>query len=313
MSFSLRTKNELARIIPDRACCRLAEFTAILRMDGTVQLSSHFQVAILIQTQNPAVARKIFKLAKELFSVQTEIVVIKNNRLKKQNLYQVRIPPQPQITEILESIGIGKGHLNFKDTFNSALVKKTCCRKSYLRGAFLGGGSVNNPEGTYHLEILTNDVHHARVIVKLMQTFDLPAKITTRKNWQIIYLKGSENIVQFLSVIGAHNALFDFENVRVVKDMRNSVNRLVNCETANLTKTVNAASRQLQAINFLKETVGLDYLSNSLKEIAELRLENPEMSLKELGDFYTPKLGKSGINHRMRKIEEIAEELKNPI
>jgi DNA-binding protein WhiA len=258
------------------------------------------------------VARKIFKLAKEIFDVQTEILVMKNNKLKKQNIYQVRIPPQEKVNTVLQSIGITSGGLlNFKDTFNADIVRKSCCRRAYLRGVFLGGGSVNSPEGTYHLEILTNDLYHAKAIVKIMQSFDLPAKITNRKNWHIVYLKGSENIVMFLNVIGAHRALMEFENVRVMKEVRNGVNRLVNCETANLNKMVDAASRQLQAIKYIQDTIGLDNLPPALEEVAILRLKNPEESLKELGEHCNPKLGKSGINHRMRKIEEIAEEIKN--
>ena len=176
-----------------------------------------------------------------------------------------------------------------------------------MRGAFLGGGSVNNPEGTYHFEIITNNEDHARDIIKFMRKFRLEAKINARKNWFVIYLKESEQIVSCLNVMGAHNALLDFENKRIYKGMRNQVNRLVNCETANLNKTVNASVQQLESIMRIKSAVGLDKLPPALQQVAEARINNPDASLRELGDLLDPKLGKSGVNHRLRKIEEFAE------
>lgn len=190
------------------------------------------------------------------------------------------------------------------------LIQKKCDKIAYLRGAFLAGGSINNPEGTYHLEIITNDSQHAEALTDLMNYFQLGAKISLRKNWYVVYIKESENIVDFLGFIGAHRALLEFENVRVLKDVRNKVNRLVNCETANLTKTVMAAIRQKENIELIASTIGLQALPLPLREIAQLRLEYPDASLKELGEMLTPKVGKSGVNHRMRKIDELAEKLK---
>ncbi|MGI6685740.1 MAG: DNA-binding protein WhiA [Bacillota bacterium] len=314
MSFSVKTKNELAHIISHKRCCQLAELVALIRMDGTIQISAYQKVSISVITENAAVARKTFKLCKKLFDMRTEILMHRKSRLKKNNVYSIRIPPQPQVGQVLHLLGFMDEQHNwrtdFRDTFPENLVKNPCCKRAYLRGAFLGGGSVNNPEGTYHLEIITHSRVHAEAIAKLMHDHDLSAKISGRKNWFVIYLKESEQIVNCLNLLGAHQALFDFENTRIIKEMRNQVNRLVNCETANLNKTVNAALRQLEAIDVIESTIGLNKLSPGLRQVAELRLAYPDVSLKELGENATPKIGKSGISHRMRKLETIAEKLR---
>jgi hypothetical protein len=186
------------------------------------------------------------------------------------------------------------------------LLRKLCCRKAYLRGAFLGGGSVSKPEGEYHLELVTGNLDFAKTMMRVLKSFDLIAKLTDRKQDFVVYLKGGDEITSLLRVIGAHNALFTFENVRVVKDMRNKVNRLVNCETANLEKTVNAAVRQVENIHAIDRHLGLGRLPKTLRETAELRLEYPEATLQELVDLSGGRISKSGINHRMRKLEQIA-------
>lgn len=314
MSFSVKTKNELAHIISHKRCCQMAEFVALIRMDGTIQISAYQKVSISVMTENAAVARKIFKLAKELFDIQAEIMVHRKSRLKKNNVYSIRIPSQAQVGQVLQVLGLvdalGNWRADFRESFSYDLVKNACCKRAYLRGAFLGGGSVNNPEGTYHLEIITTDKTHGEAIAKLMQDYDLPAKISDRKNWFVVYLKESEQIVNCLNIMGAHQALLDFENTRIMKGMRNQVNRLVNCETANLNKTVDAAVRQIEAIRVIESAMGLHKLSPALRQVAELRLAYPDISLKELGEAATPKIGKSGISHRMRKLEIIAEKIK---
>jgi DNA-binding protein WhiA len=314
VSFSVKTKNELARIMSGKSCCQLAEFLALTRMDGTIQISTNQKVSITMVTENAAVARKIFKLAKELFEIKTEIVVYKKSRLRKNNVYAIRIPPQPQVSKVLHILGlIDKDHrwiFDFQNQFPLELVKKQCCKKAYLRGVFLGGGSVTNPEDTYHLEIFTSNQAHGMAITRLINSFGLTAKISKRKNLYVVYLKDSDQIVDLLNIMGAHSALLSFENTRVIKGMRNQVNRLVNCETANLNKTVNTAVRQIESIKTIQSTIGLDKLPDGLKEIAELRLAYPDKSLKELGEIIIPQLGKSGINHRLRKLEEIADKLK---
>ncbi len=310
MSFSAKTKSEMARIVSEKACCQKAELAALIRMDGIIQISAGNRVTLNISTENAAIARKVFSLLKNLFNIHTEVMMRKGIRLKKNNSYLVRVAEPDKVRLILKSIGVLDVEGDLAEGIDQELLKKECCRRSYLRGVFLGGGSVSDPEGDYHLEIITNDLKHAEAICRLIRKYKLHAKIGTRKNWQVVYLKGSEAIVDMLSIMGAHTALLNFENVRIVKDMRNKVNRLVNCETANLNKTVNAALRQVENIRFVVKTFGLETLPDGLREMAELRLLYPEVSLKELGELMNPPIGKSGVNHRIRKLEKMAEKLR---
>lgn len=310
MSFSAVTKNELARVLEQRPCCRLAELAALIKMGGSVQLGRGQQLSLHITTENAAVARKIISLVKSLFDLQTEVLAQRKTRLKKNIIYLVRIPFQQGINDFFSQLGMLDSAGRLKDMAPQSLLRRDCCRRAYLRGIFLGGGSVNRPEGNYHLEIITDSKKFADTICSLMNRFSLAAKSSQRKNWYVVYLKESEQIAGFLNIIGAHSALFNFENARIYKDMRNNVNRLVNCETANLNKTVNAAVRQMENIELISETIGLDNIPESLREAAELRLEYPDASLIELGKLMQSPLGKSGVNHRMRKLEEIAEKIR---
>ncbi|MCO1601571.1 DNA-binding protein WhiA [Desulfosporosinus nitroreducens] len=309
MSFSAVTKEELARLDSQRPCCDLVELAALVRMDGTLQISGNQQYTLNVITESAPVARKIYRLAKDVLKRQVDIVVRRKLRLRKNNSYLVRIHPRG--LEDLQSLGLvdSKGQIYLG--IAPGLIKKRCDQKAYLRGAFLAGGSINNPEGTYHLEIVSNDEQHAKELCQLINRFKLGAKVSMRKHWYVVYLKESEHIVDFLGFIGAHHALLEFENVRVLKDVRNQVNRLVNCETANLDKIVDAAVRQLENIQFIADTIGLQSLPPTLREIAELRLAYSEASLKELGEMLRPKVGKSGVNHRMRKIDELADRIRN--
>ncbi|BAF60908.1 MAG: DNA-binding protein WhiA [Pelotomaculum sp.] len=311
MSFSAVTKNELARVAGQRPCCRLAELSALIKMDGSLQISARQQVSINIITENAAIARKIFTLIKDLFGINIEVLVKRKTRLRKNNVYLVRIPPQQGMGEILNRLGMVDGAGRLEGAVRPDLLRRECCRRAFLRGVFLGGGSVNSPEGTYHLEVITGSESFARYICKLMGRFRLAARVSRRKKWHVVYLKESDQIVEFLNIIGAHSALLNFENARIYKDVRNQVNRLVNCETANLNKTVDAAVRQLENIYLIRDTVGLAQMPEPLREIAELRIKYPDASLKELGDMIQPRLTKSGVNHRLRKIGEIAEKIRS--
>lgn len=308
MSFASETKKELTNLeIKD--CCVKAELSALIRMNGSLSFSNRHLV-IDIQTENAAIARRIYKLLKKSYDVTVELLVRKKMRLKKNNVYIVRLVEQAK--EVLEDLHIISEGFSFTHNISEALIKKKCCKRSYLRGAFLAGGSVNNPEtSSYHLEIFSLYKEHNDAICELMNEFGLNSKTLERRKGFITYLKEAEKITEFLNIIGAHNALLKFEDVRIVRDMRNSVNRLVNCETANLNKTIGAALRQIENIRYIKETVGLDILPEKLREIAELRVNFQDVTLKELGEMVSGgKISKSGINHRLRKIDEIADKLR---
>ncbi|TGE33894.1 DNA-binding protein WhiA [Desulfosporosinus sp. Sb-LF] len=308
MSFSAVTKEELARLSGQKSCCDMAELAALVRMDGTLQISANQQYALNVTTESAPVARKIYHLAKDVLGRPVDIVVRRKLRLRKNNSYMVRIYPRG--LEDLQNLGLVDAEGQIYPGIAPNLIKKRCDQKAYLRGAFLAGGSINNPEGTYHLEIVSNDEQHAKALCQLINHFKLGAKVSMRKHWYVVYIKESERIVEFIGSIGAHHALLEFENVRVLKDVRNQVNRLVNCETANLDKIVDAAVRQLENIQLIAQKIGLHSLPPQLQHMAELRLEYPDASLKELGEMLKPKVGKSGVNHRMRKIDELAERIR---
>lgn len=311
MSFSHEIKNELAHLEPDARCCEIAELAGLVRMDGTILIGNRKGIGLELVTENNAVARKAYKGLKKLFQVETEITVQRRNRLKKNNVYLVRVPGQPKVMEVLDVLGLMKDGLMYNPEISETLVQKECCRRSYLRGVFLGAGSLSDPMNSYHLEIVANSEEYAESLVKLIETFGLHPKISSRKNVLLVYLKESEQIADFLNIIGAHQALLELENIRIQKEMRNQVNRLVNCESANMNKTIDAAYRQRMNIELIQKYYGFEKLSEGLRAVAEARMEYPEVSLKELGTFMDPPIGKSGINHRMRKLEELADELRS--
>ncbi|WP_432665898.1 DNA-binding protein WhiA [Wukongibacter baidiensis] len=310
MSFSSKTKNELVRKMFENTCCQFAEASSMLRMSGTIQLAGLNKVNIRVTTENPAIARLIFKLFKNTFNVHTEVLVKKNKVLKKGNTYVVLITDATEILQKLEIINFENNSFNINYKLPEKLLDNECCKRAYLRGAFLGGGSVSDPEKTYHLEFVTHNQEFSEELLTLINSYGLKAKVILRKSNYVVYLKEGDQIVDCLNIIGAHNALMHLENVRIVKQMRNNVNRIVNCETANLSKIVEASIRQIQNIQYIEKTAGFKVLPDNLREIAELRLKYENASLKELGQMLTPPVGKSGVNHRLRKIEKIAEQLR---
>jgi DNA-binding protein WhiA len=303
LSFAAHTKKELTQI-EGSPCCSKAELSALIRMNGSIQLGNNRFILEII-TENAAIARRIYTLVKELFQAHAELLVRKKMRLKKNNIYMVRLPQNAQ--SILETLHIYHEG-SFLQGIPKEIVKKKCCRRAYLRGAFLAGGSVNHPESnSYHLEIFTLYQKHGDDLCSLANQFHLNARCIERKKGYVMYLKEGEKITEFLSVIGAHQALLYFEDVRIVKDMRNSVNRLVNCETANMNKSVSAAMKQVENIRLIDRELGLDQLPERLREVAEMRIKHSELNLTELGEMLpSGKVSKSGVNHRLRKINEIA-------
>lgn len=306
MSFASEVKKELTTLEVHREHAK-AELAALIRMNGS--LSLHNQTFVLnVQTENAAIARRIYSLLKDHYHVQSELLVRRKMKLKKNNIYIVRLKEKTKL--ILDDLGIMENMMVHGHVSNEIMGNAQKMR-SYLRGAFMAGGSINNPETSrYHLEIFSIYEEHNQDICDMLNYYHLNGRTLQRRNGYIAYLKGAEHIADFLTLIGATNSMLKFEDVRIVRDMRNSVNRLVNCETANMNKTIDAASKQIENIQYIEDTVGLRALPDKLQEIAELRLKNPEISLKELGELVpSGPISKSGINHRIRKINEYADKL----
>ena len=283
-SFATEVKNELARLSYEDSCCRTAELAALLRMGSTLTFGLRRTFGLNFTTENAAVARKALQLLKaEGGGIKTEITVSRSKRLKKNNSYTVQVPPAPAVAALLEHLGFLQDESLNMET-DSAILKKNCCRVAYLRGAFLGGGSVNRPEASYHLELVTGNFSFAQMLYQILRRMDFPVGITDRKDSYIVYLKEGDAVIDFLAMLEAEQAVEAFEVARNVKEVREQVNRLVNCETANLQKAVDAAGRQLAEIKILA-AAGLEKLPPKLRAAAEARLENPEASLAELADM----------------------------
>ncbi|MFZ4450946.1 DNA-binding protein WhiA [Salibacterium aidingense] len=309
-SFAAMTKKELTQF-ESEDCCAKAELAALIRMNGVISFSDG-KLILDVSTENAAIARRIYKLIKRVYAdIAVELMVRKKMRLKKNNVYLVRIVEESR--DLLRDLSIMEDGYRFIRTISRDILKDTCCKRAYLRGAFLAGGSVNHPEtSSYHLEIFSLYEEHNRALRDLLQEFELSSKSLERKKGFILYIKESEKITEFLNVIGAHQALLYFEDVRIMKDMRNSVNRLVNCETANLNKTVGAALRQVENIQLVANKIGLEQLPDKVREMAELRVKYQDVTLKELGEMVpSGPVGKSGVNHRLRKIDQLAEKIRN--
>ena len=281
---------------------------ALIRMNGSIGLANHAMI-LNVQTESPAIARRIYSLIKQLYKVESDILVRKKMKLKKNNTYVVRL--RHHVQEILGDLAILDG-FQIKERVPLDLLTDDLMIRSYLRGAFLAGGSVNNPETSrYHLEIYSLYEEHNEMIAEMINRYDLNARTTNRRSGYIVYLKEAEKIANFLQLIGATTSMLEFENIRIVRDMRNSVNRLVNCENANMDKVANAANRQVENIMLIEATVGLSSLPEKLRAIAETRLAHQEVSLKELGTLVPGgPISKSGVNHRLRKLNAYADELR---
>jgi DNA-binding protein WhiA len=308
LSFSSAVKDELAHLVPDNLCCLRMELAALLRACGRIAIGGPERLAVTFATDHAPVARKIIKLIRATYPLHTEVLAMRRRRLRKNLTYQVRIPPQPGVVDMLKGTGILSREGNLTDWADLANLGQEHCRRAYLRGTFLGSGWISSPERQHHLEMTTTETEAAEALGQMLFSYGLPVRMAYRKEHMLLYLKDADHIAKFLTVVGAHQSLFHYEDVRAKKELRNRVNRQVNADTANAVKTVEAANRQVEALERLMAGGGLDRLSPALRELAVLRLANPDLSLKELGEMCHPPVGKSGINHRMRQLMSLAGE-----
>lgn len=313
MSFSTETKNELARIMPEDLRYREAELSGIAKLSGTIQIAGYKKINLKISTELNSIARKVFKILKSDYKINTNIVVNKNQMLKRNNSYILTVTSDMGSENLMRSLGLLQQDEGFftSNKIPSWVLEDEECKKAFIRGAFLGGGSISDPEKNYHLEFVVSNEDFAENLMELINSLGFNSKIVGRKNSYVVYLKESEQISDLLSHIGGFQALLSLQNTKILKQMRNNVNRIVNCETANLSKTVNAAVRQVENIKLIEKKMGISKLPKSLQQIALLRVENEDLTLKELGELLSPPISKSGVNHRLKKIEDIANELRS--
>ena len=335
MSFSGEVKEELMKHTPPARHCQLAELASILHIcgshtaaEGSNNLQNEEKKSIfngeklLIQAENEAVIRKCFTLLKKTFNINTSVNekrVGKSGKAgagtgAKPRAYEIELTDPSQIKQVLQATKFmdGEGHLrDMKAPVSAILIKNSCCQRAFLRGAFLASGSMSDPGKSYHLEIVCTNLFQAEQIQSILLAFEVEARIVQRKKYQVVYMKDGTGISDFLNIVEAHVSLMNFENFRIVKEMRNSVNRRVNCETANIGKTVSASTRQAEDILLLQQKYGFENLPESLREMAEVRLAYPDAPLRELGEYLDPPVGKSGVNHRLRKLGELADKVRS--
>lgn len=291
MSFSSTVKEELAAYISPARHCQLAELAALIHFGGHLtEDGCHLK----LDMENEAIARKCFTLLQKTYNI--------NNVMREAD--------EEKVLQAMHLYDDAHHIIPLDTPVNALMVKNSCCARAYLRGAFLCAGSMSDPEKSYHLEFVCGKPEQAGQLKEMIQEFQIEAKIIKRKKYYVVYLKEGSGIVDLLNVIGAHVSLMNLENLRIVKEMRNSINRRVNCEAANITKTVNAASKQIEDILLIQKRYGFQNLPDNLRQMAEIRLEHPDAPLKELGEYLEPAVGKSGVNHRLRKLSEIAEHMR---
>lgn len=287
MSFSADVKEELTKHISSARHCQIAELAAMMHFGGQFGQTDDDGLIIGFQTDNNSVLKKGFTLWKKTYNIDTVTAI---SGASKQ--------------DILAKFG------DLADPVSPMLLKNACCKRAFLRGAYLCIGSMSDPEKSYHLEFVCVRLAQAMQLQEILSNFEIEAKIVRRKKYYVVYVKEGSCIVELLGVMGAHVSLMNLENLRILKEMRNSINRRVNCEAANITKTVNAANKQVEDIILIRDTCGFGQLSDSLREMAMVRLEYPDATLKELGEYLNPPVGKSGVNHRLRKLSEIADKIR---
>lgn len=297
MSFSGDVKEELVKQLGTARHCQIAELSAILEYSQAVKQTDSGENYIEISEENQYLSAKCAVILRKLFDCRD---------IRLEDKAGLCCTDKNFVDNVLLTIK----HTLDDNLVSPIVMKSQCCKRAFLRGAFLSMGSMSNPEKEYHLEFVCESMRQALQIQNVLLSFDLDAKVVTRKKYQVLYIKESEIIVELLNIMGAHISLMNLENIRILKDMRNSINRRVNCETANINKTVSAATKQIDDIIYLREHHGFEKLSDNLREIAEVRLEYPDASLKELGEYLDPPVGKSGVNHRLRKLSEFADKLR---
>lgn len=300
MSFSGNVKEELAGHVSPARHCQLAELAALLLFGGGACEGGRH---LCLDTENEAVARKCFTLLKKTFNIET--VMRGRQRLILDDETERRV------TEALYLAEGEDGKITLTKSVNSLLIRHSCCARAWLRGVFLSAGSMSDPQKSYHLEFVCDENAQAVQLREVLSEFQIEARIIGRKKYQVVYLKEGAGIVDLLNVMGAHVSLMELENMRILKEMRNSINRRVNCETANISKTVTAAGRQIEDILLIRDRYGFENLPDNLRQMAEVRLEYPDAALKELGGYLEPVVGKSGVNHRLRRLSEIADRIRS--
>ena len=314
MSFSSEVKEELSKRIGSSRHCQLAEISAIVTCLGHVEMEKGGETVLYLQADNAQVLRKFFTLLKKAFNIVTSILEGIPDVKVGGRIYRPVLDSEHGAESVLKAIRLidQNGNLrNPDDGVSQIVTRNSCCKRAFLRDAFLCIGSISDPNKGYHLEYVCSSPELAQQLAEMTLSFDIEARTVQRKKYYVLYIKEGSGIVDLLNIMEAPISLMNLENLRILKEMRNSINRKVNCEVANITKTVNAATKQVEDITYIRDHYGFNKLQEGLREMAEVRLEHPDATLLELGKFLDPPVGKSGVNHRLRKLSELADKLRS--
>ena len=336
MSFSSDVKGELARLEAAKKCCMLAEIAGFLRVSGSIKLAGGGRLGIIATTENAAIARHFKKLIKGYFKSNAALSVGASqmpgtSRRKGHNRYYLEITPEEKSMQILRETGmllIREGDDYFSDGIYQPIIRSKCCKKAYLRGMFLSCGTISDPRKGYHLEFVLDKEQTANDLKKLIGSFvDLSANITRRGDNYIVYVKRASYITDILGIMGADDAVLEMENIKITKSLRGDAQRMMNCDSANVDRTLSAAEEQIGWIkSIIKSETGQDidteaggtepaaayglrHLPQQLREVALLRLSRPSASLTEIGEALTPPVGKAAVSKRFARLRAMAEEL----
>lgn len=308
MSFSSDLKTELGTVYDNARHCRAAELAAIVCFSGKTDIGSEGKNKIVISSENDVPIEAAAELIKKLFGFEAPVKSRRSTRNLRSLTLEIGEPESTEVAETLKCREFSEGRF-LPDI--SILTHKNCCKRAFLRGAFIAVGSISNPDKFYHFEIPCRNMYIADNTARIMQKLGLQSKIVSRHKSFVVYIKESDQISEALGLMGARTGLLDLENFRILREMRGNINRRVNCETANINKAAQAAARQIEDILYIEKHMGLSSLPNGLDEMARVRLKYPESTLSELGTYLEPPVGKSGVNHRLRKLSSIAEALRS--
>ena len=313
MSYAAKVREELSRQMPRTKHCRAAELAALLFFGGTLQIDENDEMTLVFRTEQTVVREVFLQLLKYLFRIQPQQADIEMRERKNGVLCTIRIEGSETVRKVLTAVGTLDTQGNLREELPFAgqkILEKDCCKRAFLRGAFLASGTVSDPNRSYHLEFLCNSEEQQEQLRLLLDSEGIRAGTSRRGRKELVYVKEGSRIADLLGLMEAHVALLEFENARIVREVRGNINRKVNCETSNIRKTADAAAGQIEDLRLIEKKIGFGELPKTLDETARIRLQYPTATLQELGDLMEPPVGKSGINHRMRKLHLIAEQLR---
>ncbi len=312
MSFSMNVKDELCRLPLGKNCCMLSELTALYRTSGSLSFRGMGRVQVQYRVENAALARRIFRLLRARLGITPRLHYVQHARLGGQRTCVLNIGDEDSQRLMLALHMIEQdeeGNTRYRRTTVRHPMTRQCCRRAYLRAAFLGAGTMSSPDKEYHFEMSTTDQSLVKELSRLLTKCELPVNTYQRKGQTVVYLKGAQQISDTLALMGASNSVFALEDVRIRKQARGAANRAINCDEHNFERMLNAADTQVQGIRRFVIEKGLRALPPALQEIAEKRLENTDLSLTELGQLFDPPLSKSAVNHRMRRLMELVRQM----